>query len=174
MDEIRGASAEEEEKIRKKARRLEVKMNQKEEALGRGVAGLSTKIHMACVGNDKPVAFVLTGGEAGDAPQFDELMNKVPQIIREETQAVIGDMGYESDAILKELESEGIVPVIPPRPNRIDPHEFDEEAYKERNWIERLFNATKRKSRRVATRYEKLGLMYAGMVTISCILMWLL
>lgn len=43
-------------------------------ALGRSCGGLTTKIHLAADGRCRPLAFVLTPGQAGDAPAFPALM----------------------------------------------------------------------------------------------------
>ncbi|WP_447040593.1 IS5 family transposase [Streptomyces sp. DSM 118878] len=42
-------------------------------ALGRSCGGLTTKIHLAADGRCRPLAFVLTPGQAGDAPAFPQL-----------------------------------------------------------------------------------------------------
>jgi len=65
-----------------------------------------------------------------------------------------GDKGYDSDDIRRDLIDRGIEPVIPPRSNRKTPIEYDREAYKRRNLIERCVNRLKQ-FRRIATRYEK-------------------
>ena len=67
---------------------------------------------------------------------------------------LLGDKGYDTDAIRDVLEERGIEPVILPRPNRTEPIEYDREAYKRRNLIERCVNALKQ-FRCIATRYDK-------------------
>ena len=62
--------------------------------------------------------------------------------------------------------------VIPSRARRKVPREYDEELYKERNLIERMFNKLK-DFRRVATRYDKLDIAYLGFVFIAAIYLWL-
>jgi len=66
------------------------------------------------------------------------------------------DKGYDSDDIRKQLTELEIVPVIPPKKNRVIPIPYDAELYKERNRIERFINRMKQ-FRRIATRYEKLA-----------------
>ena len=39
------------------------------QALGRSRGGLSTKIHMVVDARGQPIRFILTGGQAGDAPR---------------------------------------------------------------------------------------------------------
>jgi hypothetical protein len=38
--------------------------------LGRSRGGLTTKLHLACEQGQKPLSFLLTAGQRGDAPQF--------------------------------------------------------------------------------------------------------
>lgn len=89
--------------------------------------------------------------------------------------SLIADKAYDSDTIREYLKSQNMEAVIPPRKNRLykEDYKYNEQLYRERNQIERLLNHIKRRSRRVATRYEKLGVCYAGMVAISCLLCWL-
>jgi transposase len=62
----------------------------------------------------------------------------------------------------------GFEVVIPPRKNRVDPPPYDEGAYRERERVERLVSRVKR-MRRVATRYDKLEVVFLAMVHIACI-----
>jgi len=43
-------------------------------ALGRSRGGLSTKLHLACEGGQKPLSLVLSAGQAGNAPRFEAVM----------------------------------------------------------------------------------------------------
>ena len=77
--------------------------------------------------------------------------------------ALIADKGYDAnyDAnymvdAAKYVDAEA---VIPPRSQRKTPRYYDQELYKERNLIERMFNKLKH-FRRVATRYDKLDIAY--------------
>ena len=65
----------------------------------------------------------------------------------------------DSDEIRDDLVERGIEPVIPPRSNRKTQIEYDREAYKRRNLIERCVNRLKQ-FRRIATRYEKTARAY--------------
>ena len=44
---------------------------------------------------------------------------------------------------------------MPPKRNRTDPWDYDREAYKGRNMVERVFNRMKH-HRKAATRYDRL------------------
>ncbi|NEC31891.1 transposase, partial [Streptomyces rubrogriseus] len=46
-------------------------------ALGRSRGGLTTKIHLATDGRCRPLAFVVTPGQAGDAPAFEQVMARL-------------------------------------------------------------------------------------------------
>ena len=83
---------------------------------------------------------VLIAGQAGDAPVGEELLAEV--LGREEVKAVGADRAYDSDAIRAQIAAANKEAVIPPRSNRLNPPEYDQEKYKERNKVERLFSTT--------------------------------
>lgn len=99
----------------------------------------------------RPLAFVLTPGQAGDAPAFVQVMSRLrvpgrtgrPRIIPD---VVLADMAYSSRAIRRHLRRCGIQAVIPQptdqaanrqRLGRLGgrPPAFDREAYKQRNTV---------------------------------------
>jgi hypothetical protein len=47
------------------------------QAVGRSRGGLSTKIHLAADANGQPIRFILTGGQAHDAPQAIPLLTGI-------------------------------------------------------------------------------------------------
>ena len=49
------------------------------------------------------------------------------------------DMDYEGDKTHRLAETLSHKPVVPPKKNRKEPFDYDEELYKSRNMIERLF-----------------------------------
>ncbi len=85
---------------------------------------------------------------------------------------VAGDKAYSSGKIRKALRRRGIDAVIPIKENEQRQPDFDREAYRQRNRIERLINRLKQ-FRRIATRYEKRAANYLAMITIAAILLWL-
>jgi transposase len=84
--------------------------------------------------------------------------------------AVSGDKAYSGRPIREWLNAQRIVDVIPYKKNEAPPadHEFDREAYRRRNVVERLIGWLK-ECRRVATRYEKRGKHFLAMVKIAVI-----
>jgi transposase len=64
-------------------------------------------------------------------------------MIGDKIDALLADKGYDADSIREALQENNIEAVIPSKSNRRQPIEFDREAYKRRNLIERLFNKLK-------------------------------
>ncbi len=138
-------------------------------ALGRSRGGLTTKIHMACDALGYPLGFILTGGERGDATQAIGLLRKYMQ----PKAFALMDCGYDSDAIRNFVVQEGGTAVIPQNPTRAGVLPFDKHLYKERHKVENLFQKLKR-FRRIASRYEIKPALFAGMISLACICLWLL
>ena len=120
---------------------------------------MSTKLHAASISEHRVLEVFLSGGQEGDAPAGEELVEEV--LAYEEVEAVGGDRAYDSDAIRALIAAAGKEAVIPPRANRRQPAAYDKEKYKRRNKAERLFNKLKG-YRAVATRYDKLASMFLG------------
>ena len=142
--------------------------NQKQEALGRSRGGFSTKIHLRTNAKGDPLTFDVTGGEVHETQGFDALM----ALHDARPAKLLGDKGYDSDEIRNDLAKRGIEPVIPPRSNRTTPIQYDREAYKRRNLIERCVNRLKQ-FRRIATRYEKTARAYLSMLCIAATRLWI-
>lgn len=82
-----------------------------------------------------------------------------------------GDKGYRAQWIDEYLLDQGIVPVIPSKTNEDRDSravEFDDEAYRERNIVERLVGWLK-ESRRIFSRFEKTAMNFAGMLKMAFI-----
>lgn len=138
------------------------------EALGRSRGGFTTKLHARCDVRGRPLAFVLTPGQAHDTQGFGPLMRMITNRI----DALLADKGYDSDAVRDTLASMDVEAVIPARRNRRNPAAHDRVKYRWRNQIERLFNKLKN-WRRVATRYDKTAESYIGFVSLASVLLWL-
>ena len=137
------------------------------QAIGRSRGGLSTKIHVATDALGNPMRCRLTGGEAHDITQGPALMEGF------QTQQVITDKGYDSEAFVMLIEATGAQAVIPPRKTRRELRAYDRDAYRERHLIECFFNRLKQ-FRRVATRYEKLACNFLSMINLAAAFIWLL
>ena len=128
---------------------------------------MSTKIHLRSNGLGLPVAVVLTGGEVSDVKGYGPVMAEPgPQ-----PKVVLGDKGYDTDAILADLAAKDIAAIIPPKRNRKIQPVIDGHLYALRNLVERCFSKLKH-SRRLATRYDKTADSYLGFVLVASIRLW--
>lgn len=133
--------------------------------MGRSRGGLTTKIHMAADASGRPVRFILTGGQAGDAPQA------IPLLTGLRAAHVIADRAYDTDGILGYVQEQGAVPVIPPTSRRRVQRDYDRGLYRERNLIERAFNRLK-SWRRIATRYDRRSIYYLAFLHLAAAVTW--
>ena len=113
-----------------------------------------------------PLRFILTGGQAHDITQAEGL------IAGYEGEYVIADKGYDSGQFRQSIAERGTTPVIPPRSNRKDPHEYDTHLYRERHLVECFINKMKQ-FRRVFSRFEKLDARYLAFLSFAGALIWL-
>ena len=111
--------------------------------------------------------FILTEGQAHDLTQADTLLQGI------DTDAVVADKAFDSDALLHTIADAGAKAVIPPRSNCSTPREYDVHQYKDRNLIERLFCRIKH-FRRIATRYDKLASRFASFIALVASFVWLI
>ena len=72
---------------------------------------------------------------------------------------VIMDRAYEGDETRQLVMDLHMIPVVPPKSNRISPWEYDREMYKKRNEVERLFRRLKG-YRRIFSRFDKLDVVF--------------
>ncbi len=86
--------------------------------------------------------------------------------------ALLGDKGYDSDAIREDSWFHGTDPVIPTKSNRKVQRPVDPVLYALRNRIERFFNKLKN-ARRVATRYDKTADSFMAFIQLASIKIWL-
>lgn len=99
------------------------------------------------------IAFALSPGQAGDAPQVRALLQSVGPPDR--PLHLLMDKAYEGDETRQLALDLGFIPVVPPKSNRLEPWEYDREMYKRRNEVERLFRRLKG-FRRIFSRFDKL------------------
>lgn len=119
---------------------------------------------MDALGN--PLRIHLTPGQWADSPQA------LPLLMGCSPLAVVADKAYDTNNIVQGLANQRIQSVIPPKANRIDQREYDENLYEDRNKIERFFNLLKG-YRRIATRYDKTATSFLAFVHLACALIWL-
>jgi len=115
-----------------------------------------------------PVHVHLSGGQEADCQHFDQIADALPTDVK----AVVGDKGYDTNAVLARIEEAGAEAVVPAKKNRCEGREIDENLYRDRNKVERFFLKIKQ-NRAVATRYDKTASSYLAVVELACIMCWL-
>ena len=159
------------------------------EALGRSRGGLTSKAHLAVEGRGRPLAVLLSAGQAGDNPQLEPLLEAIrvptggPGRPRKRPDHLVADKAYSHPSTRRALRRRGIRHTIPERADQ-QAHrrcqgsrggrapQFDRERYRKRNLVERCFNRLKQ-YRALATRYAKRAELYRGLVVLAAILIWL-
>ncbi len=180
-----GEDPEREEWRRVRRRR---KLRLKAALLGRSRGGQISKVHFAADRKCRPLAFVLTAGQAADSPQFIPVLEKVrvrgpvgPSRTRPE--AVAGDKAYSSRGNRTYLRKCHIKAVIPEKRDQAAngknkgskggrPVSHDADLYKERNTVERLINKLKA-WRGIATRYDKTPASYLAGLHLRTAMIWI-
>ena len=118
--------------------------------IGRSRGGLTTKVFAVVDADGRPICIILAPGNRQEGPM---LLDAIEGIDAGE---FLGDKAFDSNLIRRELESRGVVAVIPPKANRVDPPPFDQVRYKKRHKVENFFSRIK-EFRSIATRYCKLA-----------------
>jgi transposase len=116
-------------------------------------------------GLGNPTHVELTEGQVHDIKPVSKILEDC------QSTTILADKGYDCDALIERLESQGCAAIIPPKRNRKVKREYDRDRYKSRFLVEQFFQKIKR-NRRVATRYEKLAATFLGMVLLACIVLW--
>lgn len=118
-------------------------------------------------GLGRPLDFVLTGGQAHDAPVLPQLLNhQTPPL------AVCADKAYDSQHVRQAIKDDGAVPIIPCRANATNQITYNKRLYRERNLVERFFCRMK-DLRRLSQRFDKLARNYLAAVHLFSIRLWL-
>jgi len=139
-----------------------------DEAIGKSVAGNTTKIHMAVDACGLPIDFEITGGEVHDCKVAPEFFAKLP-----DADYMIADKGYDSEELRDIVRSKSSIPVIPRKSNsKTGNNDMDWGLYKYRHLVENIFARLKH-FRAIATRYDKLKRNYASVVALACGYLWL-
>lgn len=113
-----------------------------------------------------PLRVILSAGQVADIEQAAALIQDQP------AEFIVADKGYDSDAFVEAITTQGSQAVIPPRSNRLNPRSFDRHIYQSRNLIERFFCRIKQ-FRRIATRYDKLAASFLSFIHLACTIVWL-
>ncbi len=139
-----------------------------EKAIGKSVAGNTSKIHMVVDSHGNPIDFEITEGQVHDIIMATELIERTP-----ESTYTIADKGYDGGYLRWVIEELGSMPVIPRKSNSKTGNEnLDKFIYKQRHKVENVFARLKH-FRSIATRYDKLKRNFEGMLYLACSYIWL-
>jgi transposase len=103
--------------------------------------------------------FSLSPGQAHDAPQGHQLikdLGPMPGL------PILLDHAYEGNETRQLVLELGMLPVVPPKFNRLDPWHYDRALYRIHNEIERLFRRLKG-YRRIFSGFEKLDCVFSSL-----------
>jgi len=136
-------------------------LKKRPQAIGKSRGGWNTKIHMVAADARTAVVFALSPGNAHDAPEGRALLEDLGPM--PEGLPMLMDKAYEGNETRQLVLDLGMIPVVPPKSNRLDPWEYDRELYKKRNEVERLFRRLKG-FRRIFSRFEKLDVVFLAFI----------
>jgi transposase len=105
------------------------------------------------------VVFALSPGHDHDAPHGRALLEELGPM--PEGLPLLMDRAYEGNETRQLVLDLGMIPVVPPKSNRLHPWDYDHAVYKKRDEIERLFRRLKG-FRRIFSRFEKLDALFLG------------
>ncbi len=158
-------------------------------ALGRSRGGWTTKTHLMCDGQGRPLSLVVTAGNVNDTTMLGAVLDALrvqrpgqPGRPCTRPDRLLADKGYSSRANRELLRRRGIPHTIPePRDQQNNrrrrgsrggrPVGFSAAAYRNRNVVERCFNRLKQ-WRGLATRTDKHAHNYRGGLLLASVLLW--
>lgn len=114
----------------------------------------------------RPHALLLDPRQEADCTRAAGLLEAVAK-----PRYVLADKGYDTNAIVQQVEQMGAEVVIPSKKNRLCCRLIDRVRYCQRNQVERFFNRLK-DFRRLATRYEKTAASFKGFLFLFAALCW--
>jgi transposase len=112
------------------------------------------------------IVFALSPGHDHDAPHGRALLEELGPM--PEGLPMLMDRAYEGNETRQLVLDLGMIPVVPPKSNRLHPWDYDHAIYKKRNEIERLFRRLKG-FRRIFSRFEKLDALFLGFLSFALI-----
>ncbi|WP_406671459.1 transposase [Methanolobus sp. ZRKC4] len=128
-----------------------------------------------------PLTIQIASGKEHDSQHFIEVMEsirvKTDGRLGTRPSEVLADSTYDNVVIRKYLRSRAIKSNIPvnirneKNRKRGRPTRFEYESYHKRGTIERFFAWLKMGFRRIASRYERLNVVFKGLLDIACFLL---
>ena len=139
---------------------------QQAQAIGRTKGGLNTKLCALVEGEDRLMAAVLAPGQTYEVEAAAPLLEKLRQVL------LVGDKGFDADALRRQMLAQGCVASVPPRSGPRAPAWYHRGFYRQRHKIENFFQRIK-VYKRISARYEKLALTFLSFILLGAIFDWL-
>jgi transposase len=136
------------------------------QAIGRTKGGLNTKLCAVVEGEGRLMAAVIAPGQTYEVEAAAPLLEKLRKIL------LVGDKGFDSDALRRQMLAQGCLVSVPPRSGRRAPAWHHRGFYRQRHKIENFFQRIKI-YKRISTRYEKLALTFLNFILLAAVLDWL-
>ena len=132
--------------------------------------GLTAKLHLAVDAHGMPVRMLAMAGTVADCTQTEALLDGI-EIDRIETEHLLADRGYDTNAALAAARARGMDPALPPKRNRKVAREYDVALYQARHLVGSGFSKLKER-RGVATRYAKNAASFLAICRIRALALW--
>src|ERR1035438_10338514 len=135
-------------------------------------AKLGSKRHLICDGQGVPLAIQLTGGYRNDSHQALSLVDAIPALQgargrpRGRPDCVLGDRGYDAEAIRQGLRDRRIIPFLAKRNTE---HGSGLGRWR---WVEERTFAWLNQFRRLRVRYEKRADIHEAFLSLGCALIF--
>jgi len=135
--------------------------------MGRPRGRLTTQIHALVDACGLPILLKITEGQAHDGPGAQDMLGSLGR-----GNVLLGDRGYDSDALWLELATRGARANVRLMPNRVNLPPFNKRHYRKRNLVERFFNKL-RHFPAIATRYDKRDDNYLASIKPASARIWM-
>lgn len=128
--------------------------------------GWTTTLHLVAADARTALTLALSPGQTHDAPEGRRLLRRLkpdPAGL-----PVLMDRAYEGDTARPLALAFGVTPVVSPKRHRVALWIYDQQLYRKRNEVERLFRCVNA-FRRIFTRFDKLDVLFLGFIHLALI-----
>ena len=136
------------------------------QAMGKTRGGRNTKIMALTDSKGRLMGFILVEGQAYEGKHVRALLPKGRKW------RVVGDKGFDSDKLRKELESLGHTTCFPGKKNRRSTVAYSKKLYRRRYRVENFFCRIKRWAC-LSLRREKLAMHFSSLLAFAAIIDWM-
>lgn len=146
--------------------------------VGKTKRGKGTKLVVLADGKGTPLGVCMASASPSETKLLEPVLETVavrrqgPGRPRKRPERLIGDRGYDSNAVRAALAARGIEPIIPARRNNTVATRQDGRRLRryKRRWLVERTHAWLQNFRRVLVRHERLAALYLGLVHLACAL----